>query len=99
MILQRNGSGQRQTTHSGAFVGQRPANRSEADRVLALLAKGFRRQHNADIPIARAAIDHRNTAMLRLLKRHLGEHLHKISTSRVSQAPALQSLQTTATHT
>ena len=68
-------------------------------RALALLAEGFRRQHNVSIPIARAAIDHRNTAMLHLLKRHLGVHLHRISTSRVSQAPPLQSIHTTtATH-
>ncbi len=79
--------------YSSLFVAA--GHRSRA-RALALLAEGFRSQHNAAIPTARAAIDHRNTAMLRLLKRHLGGHLHRISTSRVSQAPPLQSLQTTA---
>ena len=38
---------------------------------------------------ARAAIDRRNAAMLRLLKRHLGDHLYKIGTSHFSQAPPL----------
>lgn len=66
-----------------------PGHRSRA-RSLALLAEGFRRQHAAAIPIARAAIDRRNTAMLRLLKRHLGEHLHSIGRSRLSQSPPLQ---------
>jgi len=66
---------------------------------MAFLAEGFRRQHNVSIPIARAAIDQRNTTMLRLLKRHLGTQRHRISTSRVSQAPLLQTLHTTtATH-
>ena len=68
-------------------------------RGMAFLAEGFRRQHNVSIPIARAAIDQRNMTMLRLLKRHLGTHLHRISTSRVNQAPLLQTLHTTtATH-
>ena len=62
-------------------------------RGLALLAEGFRRQHNAAIPIARAALHRRDSAMLRLLKRHLGEHLHKIRYSRISQAPPLLSNQ------
>jgi len=56
-------------------------NRGQA-RGLALLAEGFRRQHNADIQIARAAIDHGNKEMLRLLKRHLGVHLQAIGSSR-----------------
>ena len=79
--------------YSSLFVALGHRNRA---RAMTLLAEGFRRQHNAEIPIARAAIDHRNMAMLRLLKRHLGEHLHKISTSRLSQAPLLQSLRATA---
>ena len=54
---------------------------------LALLKEGFRRQHAAAIPTARAAIDRRNTALLRLLKRHLGAHLSGIGRSRFSQAP------------
>jgi len=46
--------------------------------------------------IARAAIDQRNTMMLRLLKCHLVAHLHKIGISGLSQAPPLQALHTTA---
>jgi hypothetical protein len=53
------------------------------------LAEGFRRQHAAAIPTARAAIDRRNTAMVRLLKRHLGTHLSSIGHSRITQAPTL----------
>ena len=74
--------------YSSLFVA--PGHRSRA-RSLALLAEGFRRQHSAAIPIARAAIDRRNTAMLRLLKRHLGAHLLSIGRSRLSQSPPLQS--------
>ncbi len=73
--------------YSSLYVA--PAHRSRA-RALALLAEGFRRQHAATIPTARAAIDRRNTAMLRLLKRHLGAHLNAIGRSRLSQAPPLQ---------
>lgn len=73
--------------YSSLFVA--PSHRSRA-RSLALLAEGFRRQHSAGIPIARAAIDRRNTAMLRLLKRHLGAHLHSIGRSLLSQSPPLQ---------
>ena len=73
--------------YSSLFVD--PAHRSRA-RALALLAEGFRRQHAVAIPTARAAIDRRNTAMLRLLKRHLGAHLLAIGRSRLSMAPPLQ---------
>jgi GNAT superfamily N-acetyltransferase len=73
--------------YSSLFVA--PGHRSRA-RALALLAEGFRRQHAAAIPTARAAIDRRNTAMLRLLKRHLGVHLSSIGRSRLTQAPSLQ---------
>ena len=79
--------------YSSLFVAVGHRNRA---RALALLAEGFRSQHNAAIPSARAAIDHRNTAMLRQLKRHPGAHLHRISNSRVSQAPPLQAFQHTA---
>ena len=58
--------------YSSLFVA--PAHRGRA-RALALLNEAFRRQHAAAIPTARAAIDRRNTAMVRLLKRHLGAHL------------------------
>ncbi|SBO44419.1 TIGR03032 family protein [Cyanobium sp. NIES-981] len=66
-----------------------PAHRGRA-RALALLAEAFRRQHAAAIPTARAAIDRRNSAMLRLLKRHLGLHLSSVGRSRVTQSMLLQ---------
>jgi hypothetical protein len=72
--------------YSSLFVAA--AHRSRA-RALALLAEGFRRQHAAAIPTARAAIDRRNSAMLRLLKRHLGAHLSSIGRSLITQAPTL----------
>ena len=74
--------------YSSLFVA--PGHRGRA-RGLALLAEGFRRQNNGSISIARAALQRRDTAMLRLLKRHLGVHLHSIGSSRISQAPPLQS--------
>ena len=74
--------------YSSLFVA--PGHRSRA-RGLALLSEGFRRQHAAAIPTARSAIDGRHTAMLRLLKRHLGTHLIAIGRSRSSMAPLLQS--------
>jgi len=70
--------------YSSLYVA--PSHRGRA-RALAMLAEGFRRQHAAAIPTARAAIDRRNTAMVRLLKRHLGAHLSSIGLSRTSQAP------------
>ena len=72
--------------YSSLFVA--PAHRGRA-RALALLVEGFRRQHAAAIPTARAAIDRRNSAMVSLLKRHLGAHLSSIGRSRVTQAPTL----------
>ena len=73
--------------YSSLFVA--PAHRGRA-RALALMNEAFRRQHAAAIPTARAAIDRRNTAMLRLLKRHLGVHLSSIGRSRLTQGPSLQ---------
>jgi len=73
--------------YSSLFVA--PAHRGRA-RALALLSEGFRRQHAAAIPTARAAIDRSNTAILRLLKRHLGAHLSSIGRSRLTQGPSLQ---------
>lgn len=70
--------------YSSLYVA--PAHRGRA-RALALLHEGFRRQHAAAIPTARAAIDSRNAAMLRLLRRHLGAHLLAIGESRSSQSP------------
>lgn len=62
-----------------------PAHRG-GGRGVALLDEGFRRQHAAALPIARAAIDSRDANMLRLLRRHLAVHLHSIGASRVSQS-------------
>lgn len=70
--------------YSSLYVA--PAHRGRA-RALALLSEGFRRQHAAAIPTGRAAIDRRNAAMLRLLQRHLGNHLSSIGRSRISLAP------------
>ena len=82
--------------YSSLFVA--PGHRTRA-RALTLLAKDFRRQHAVSMTTARAAINRQNFSILHLLKRHLGVHLHRISTSRVSQAPPLQSIHTTtATH-
>lgn len=72
--------------YSSLFVA--PGHRGRA-RGLALLAEAFRRQHAAAILTARAAIDRRNSAMLRLLKRHLEPHLSSIGRSRWTQAPPL----------
>ncbi len=73
--------------YSSLFVAK--AHRSRA-RGLALLSEGFRRQHAAAIPVARAAVDHRHSSILRLLKRHLSPHLSAIGHSCSSQAPVLQ---------
>jgi ribosomal protein S18 acetylase RimI-like enzyme len=86
-LLLAHRTGASSVRYSSLFVA--PAHRGRA-RALALLAEGFRRQHAAAILTGRAAIDHRNTAMLRLLKRHLGMHLGSIAHSRLSKAPALQ---------
>ena len=73
--------------YSSLFVA--PAHRGRA-RALALLNEGFRRQHAAGIPFARAAIDSSNAVMLRLLDRHLGIHLSSIGRSLFCEAPLLQ---------
>jgi GNAT superfamily N-acetyltransferase len=88
LIAHRTGA--KSVRYSSLFVT--PAHRGRA-RALALLNEGFRRQHAAAIATARAAIDRRNTAMLRLLKRHLGAHLSGIGRSRFSQAPTPQASQ------
>jgi uncharacterized protein (TIGR03032 family) len=82
LIAHRTGANS--VRYSSLYVS--PPHRGRA-RALALLSEGFRRQHAAAIPIARAAIDRRNAPMLRLLKRHLGKHLSSIGRSRFSQAP------------
>lgn len=85
LLAERTGAGS--VCYSSFFVA--PGHRSRA-RALALLAEGFRRQHAAGIPTARAAIGYQNGAMLRLLKRHLGAHGNSIGRSRLSQSPPLQ---------
>lgn len=71
--------------YSSLFV--QPAHRGRA-RALAMLHEGFRRQHAQSLSIARAAIDSRNAAMLRVLRRHLAAHLQGIGESRCSRSPA-----------
>jgi GNAT superfamily N-acetyltransferase len=85
LLAHRNGA--TSVRYSSLFVA--PAHRGRA-RALALLNEAFRRRHAAAIPTARAAIDRRNTVMLRLLKRHLGAHLSSIARSRLTQGPSLQ---------
>ncbi len=65
--------------YSSLFVSE--PHRSGA-RGPALLAGAFTRQQQAAIPFARAAIAADNQAMLRLLKRHLKDHLISIGRSR-----------------
>ena len=90
VLAHRTGAGS--VRYSSLFVAT--GHRSRA-RALSLLAEGFRRQNAAAIPTARAAIDRRSAAMLRLLKRHLGVHLLAIGRSRRCQSPPLKSLQAT----
>ena len=90
MLAHRTGAGS--VRYSSLFVAT--GHRSRA-RALSLLVEGFRRQNAAAIPTARAAIDRRSAAMLRLLKRHLGVHLLAIGRSRRCQSPPLKSLQAT----
>lgn len=53
-------------------------------RGLALLHGAFRRQRNAGLPVARAAIAIHQAPLLRLLRRHLAAHLRAIGEARVS---------------
>ena len=64
--------------YSSFFV--RPSHRRRGQG-LHLLAAAFRRQHDASIPIARAALAPSNKAMLRLTKRHLHPHLSALNRS------------------
>ncbi len=73
--------------YSSLFVA--PAHRGRG-RALALLSEGFRRQHAAAIPLARAAVAPDSAAMLRLLQRHLAPHLSRIGRSCISEAPRLR---------
>ncbi len=92
LLAHRTGAGS--VRYSSLFVA--PGHRGRG-RALALLVEGFRRQHAAGLPVARAAIDRRNGPMLRLLKRHLGAHLSSVDLSRLSQAPPPQAAQLQAT--
>jgi GNAT superfamily N-acetyltransferase len=65
--------------YSSLFIAE--AHRGGA-RGPALLAAAFARQQHAAIPLARAAIAADNLAMLRLLRRHLKDHLISIGRSR-----------------
>ena len=57
----------------------------QLSRALALLHEGFRRQHAAAIPLARAAVAPGQDGMERLLRRHLGVHLQAIGQLRGSR--------------
>ena len=65
--------------YSSLFIAQ---THRRGARGPALLAAAFQRQHQAAIPLARAAIAADNHAMIRLLKRHLKSYLASISRSR-----------------
>ena len=81
VLVQRSGADS--LSYASLFVA--PAHRGRA-RGLALLHGGFRRQHAAAIPIARAAIASDNAALVRLVHRHLGVHLQAIDQSRISRS-------------
>jgi uncharacterized protein (TIGR03032 family) len=57
----------------------------QLSRALAVLHEGFRRQHAAAIPLARAAVAPGQDGMERLLRRHLGVHLQAIGQLRGSR--------------
>ncbi|MFN9546243.1 MAG: TIGR03032 family protein [Cyanobacteriota bacterium] len=82
LLAQRSGPGA--VRYSSLYLAK--AHRGQG-RALAMLHEGFRRQHAAALPIAHAVIDSRDTALLRLLRRHLGAHLRAIGQSRFSQSP------------
>ena len=70
------------TRISSLFVAKGHRARGQA---LTLLACAFRQQHAARIPIARAAVAPHSQAMLRLVDRHLGEHLKSVTAARSCQ--------------
>ena len=67
---------------SSLFVDAAHRARGQA---LNLLVHAFRKQQAAGIPIARAAVPPHSQAMLRLVNRHLGQHLKTITAARSSQ--------------
>lgn len=70
------------TRFSSVFVVKGHRGRGQA---LTLLVHAFRKQQAAGIPIARAAVPPHSQAMLRLVHRHLGQHLKTITAARSSQ--------------
>ena len=70
------------TRFSSLFVAKRHRARGQG---LTLLVHAFRKQQAAGIPIARAAVAPHSQAMLRLVGRHLGQHLKTITAARSSQ--------------
>jgi GNAT superfamily N-acetyltransferase len=80
LLVQRTGPDS--ARYASLFVA--PAHRGRA-RALALLHEGFRRQHAAAIPLARAAVAPGQDGMERLLRRHLGVHLQAIGQLRGSR--------------
>ncbi|MFO0017622.1 MAG: TIGR03032 family protein, partial [Synechococcaceae cyanobacterium] len=80
LLVQRTGADS--VRYASLFVA--PAHRGRA-RALALLHEGFRRQHAAAIPLARAAVAPGQDGMERLLRRHLGVHLQAIGQLRGSR--------------
>jgi uncharacterized protein (TIGR03032 family) len=82
VLVQRKGADS--LSYASLFVA--PAHRGRA-RGLVMLHAGFRRQHAAAIPMARAAIASDNAALVRLVHRHLGVHLQAIGQSRISRSP------------
>jgi GNAT superfamily N-acetyltransferase/L-amino acid N-acyltransferase YncA len=70
------------TRFSSVFVDKGHRSRGQA---LNLLVHAFRKQQAAGIPIARAAVPPHRQAMLRLVHRHLGQHLKTITAVNSSQ--------------
>lgn len=73
--------------YSSFFVAEHHRGRARGP---ALLANAFDRQQQAKIPFARAAIAADNQPILRLLQRHLKQHLTRIGRSRSSKATLLK---------
>ena len=73
--------------YSSFFVAEHHRGRARGP---ALLANAFDRQQQAAIPFARAAIAADNQPILRLLQRHLKQHLTRIGRSRSSKATLLK---------
>ncbi len=70
------------TRISSLFVDTGHRARGQA---LTLLVHALRKQHAVGIPIVRAAVPPHSQAILRLVDRHLGQHLKSITAARSSQ--------------